>query len=125
MPGGDRGSKDWSLSVTNRLGGKAMTDSTSGSHERRWLRKGIPVGMAALLAVGATAGPALAATAPAGPVTSLVAPTGPDRAGTVRLHLIDPARIDTTSPTHGVREIMVQVWYPATSTRDVPATPYL
>jgi predicted dienelactone hydrolase len=92
------------------------------------LRKAIPLGIAVLLAVGVAAGPALAATAPAtspGPTTSLLAPTGHHRAGTVRLHLVDPTRIDPTSPSHGIREIMVQVWYPATDTRDFASTPYL
>jgi predicted dienelactone hydrolase len=105
-----------------------MNDSMSGSNRRRWLRTAIPVGMAVLVAAGVTAGPALGATAPAtatGPATSLVAPTGHYRAGTVRLHLVDPTRVDPTSPTHGVREIMVQVWYPATGTRDFPPAPYL
>jgi predicted dienelactone hydrolase len=105
-----------------------MTDSMPGPNGRRWLRKAIPVGVAVLLAAGVTAGPALAATAPAipaGPVTSLVAPTGHYRAGTVRLHLVDPARIDPTSPTHGIRELMVEIWYPAVGTRGFPATPYL
>jgi hypothetical protein len=60
-----------------------------------------------------------------GPAPRLVAPTGHYRAGTIRLHLVDPSRIDPTSPTHSVREIMVQVWYPATVTRVFPPTPYL
>ena len=102
-----------------------MTESPSGSNGRRWLRKAIPVGMAVLLGAGVTAGPALAATAPAGPTTSLPAPTGHYRAGTVRLHLVDPNRIDPTSPSHAIRELMVQVWYPATGTRGFPPTPYL
>jgi predicted dienelactone hydrolase len=54
-----------------------------------------------------------------------VAPTGHYRAGTVRLHLVDPTRIDPTSPTQGIRELMVQIWYPATDTRGFPSTPYL
>jgi predicted dienelactone hydrolase len=105
-----------------------MTDSMSGSNGHRWLRNAIPAGIAVLLAAGVTAGPALAATpaaSPAGPATSLVAPTGHYRAGTVRLHLADPARIDPTSPAHGSRELMVQVWYPAAGTRGFPAAPYL
>ncbi len=97
-----------------------MTDST-----HRWLRKAIPVGMAAVLTVGVVAAPASAATGPTGPTTSLPAPTGHQRAGTVRLHLIDPTRIDPTSPTHGPRELMVRIWYPATDTRDFPTAPYL
>jgi predicted dienelactone hydrolase len=106
-----------------------MTGSTSGSNRRWWPRLAIPVGAAAVLVtVGVTAGPALAATAPKAPsglTTSLPAPTGHYRTGTVRLHLVDPARIDPTSPTHGIREIMVQVWYPATDARDFLSAPYL
>jgi len=105
-----------------------MTDSMPGPYGHRWLRRAIPVGIAVLFAVGVTAGPALAATpaaAPAGLTTSLVAPTGHYRAGTVRLHLVDPARIDPTSPTRGLRELEVEVWYPAAGTRGFPSTPYL
>jgi len=105
-----------------------MTDSMSGSNGHRWLIKAIPAGIAVLLAAGVAAGPALAATpaaSPAGLTTSLVAPTGHHRAGTVRLHLVDPTRIDPTSPTHGIRELMVQIWYPATATDGFPSTPYL
>src|SRR6266481_6171171 len=105
-----------------------MTDSMPGPNGRRWLRKAIPACVAVLFAVGVTAGPALAATpaaAPAGLTTSLVAPTGPYRAGTVRLHLVDPARIDPTSPADGLRELMAEIWYPAAVPRGFPATPYL
>ena len=83
-----------------------MTDSMPGPNGHQWLRKAIPAGIAVLFAVGVTAGPALAATpaaAPAGPVTSLVAPTGHYQAGTAWLDLLDPTRIDPTSPTHGHR----------------------
>jgi predicted dienelactone hydrolase len=105
-----------------------MTDSTSISAAHWWLRRAIPAGVTVLLAVGVTAGPALGATmsaATAGPTTSLIAPTGHFRAGTVRLHLVDSARIDPTSPTPGPRELMVQLWYPATGAHGFPATPYL
>ena len=108
-----------------------MTDSTSDTRGRGRLCNAIALSVAVLLTVGATAGPALAATAPAtratpaGLATSLVAPTGHYRAGTVRLHLVDPSRIDPTSPTGGVRELMVQLWYPATDTRRYPPTPYM
>jgi predicted dienelactone hydrolase len=105
-----------------------MADSMCGWNGHRRLRKAIPAGIGALLAVGVTAGPALAATAaaaPAGPTTSLVAPTGHHRAGTIRLHLVDPTRTDPTSPTHGLRELEVQIWYPRTATRGFPSMPYL
>jgi predicted dienelactone hydrolase len=105
-----------------------MTDPMSGSNRHRWLRTAIPAVMVVLLAAGVTADPALGATAPAtpaGPATSLPSPTGHYRAGTVRLHLVDPTRIDPTSPTHGLRELEVEVWYPAAGTRDFPSTPYL
>src|SRR5580698_10510689 len=105
-----------------------MTNSMPGPNGRRWSRKAIPAGIAVLFAAGVTAGPALAATppaAPAGPVTSLVAPTGHYRAGTVRLDLVDPTRIDPTSPAHRLRELEVEVWYPAAGTRGFPPTPYL
>ncbi len=104
-----------------------MTDPTSRSAGRRWLRKAIPISLAALLALGVTAGTALAAP-PAtqiGPATHLVPPTGRHDVGTVRLHLVDATRIDPTSPTHAVREIMVQVWYPATEADRFPSAPYL
>jgi predicted dienelactone hydrolase len=81
-----------------------------------------------VLLAGVTAGPALGATTPAAPgvpTTSLFAPTGHFRAGTVRLHLVDPSRIDPTSPTGGFRELEVQVWYPAADTRDFPSAPWL
>jgi predicted dienelactone hydrolase len=108
-----------------------MTDSMSGSNRRPMTRSAVPLGIAVLLAIGATAGPALAATAPAtsaasaAPTASLVPPTGHFRAGTVRLHLVDPSRLDPTSPIGGVRELMVQVWYPAADTRDFPLAPYM
>jgi dienelactone hydrolase len=105
-----------------------MSDPTSRSAGRRWLRRAVPIGLAVQLALGVTAGAALAAPAsatPAAPTTHLVPPTGHHRVGTVRLHLVDPTRIDPTSPTHAIRELMVQVWYPATDTRGFPSAPYM
>src|SRR5689334_14657183 len=100
-----------------------MTEPMSGSNRRRWLRTTVPLAVTLLLALGVPTDRALAAAAPA--ATSLLMPTGDHRAGTVRLHLVDPARVDPTSPTHGVREIMAQVWYPATDTHGFPSTPYM
>jgi predicted dienelactone hydrolase len=105
-----------------------MNDSTSVSTGRWWLRRAVPAGVTVLLVGGVTAGPAFGASTRAAPgalTTSLIAPTGHFRAGTVRLHLVDPTRIDPTSPAGGLRELMVQVWYPATDTRDFPPTPWL
>jgi predicted dienelactone hydrolase len=111
-------------------GGTPMPDTTSTTHRsagRRWSRTAIPLGVAALLALGSTAGPALATTARTSAViaTSLTPPTGHDRVGTVRLHVVDRTRIDPMSPTHAVRGLMVQIWYPATDTREFPPTPYM
>jgi hypothetical protein len=105
-----------------------MTDALSGSKRLRWMRMAIPAGIAVLFTAGVTGGPAMGATAqatPAVPTVSLLAPTGHYRAGNVRLHLVDPTRIDPTSPTHGLRELEVEVWYPAARTRGFPPTPYL
>ena len=109
-----------------------MSDPTPEMCGRPRSRNAIPLSLAVLLALGVAAGPALAATTPATAAaassvltTSLVPPSGHVRAGTVRLHLIDPTRIDPTSPTGGAREIMVQIWYPAADTRDYPPAPYL
>ncbi|MFI7542194.1 alpha/beta hydrolase family protein [Actinoplanes sp. NPDC049599] len=55
----------------------------------------------------------------------LPAPTGPERLGTVSLHLVDTGRTDPWVPSHPVREIMVQIWYPARHTGGYPAAPWL
>jgi len=85
--------------------------------------------MAVLAAAGVTAVPALGATAPATPGRAGNEPGGAHRAlpgaGTAWLDLLDPTRIDPTSPTHAHRELSVRVWYPAASTRGFPPTPYL
>jgi predicted dienelactone hydrolase len=74
------------------------------------------------LGVGLVAGPASAAPLPQ---LTLPPPTGPDRIGTVELHLVDPTRTDPFVPTHPIRELMVQVWYPARDTARYPAAPWL
>lgn len=73
-----------------------MTDMMRGPTRRRRPGRAIAVGMAMLVAAVVTAGPALGATSPpqAGPASSLVPPTGHFQMGTVRLHLVDPTRID-------------------------------
>ena len=99
--------------------------------------------LAGLLPVAAVAtwliasGPAPRATgpAPAGRASaalsatrtvSLQAPplTGRLPAGTMSLRLADRSRRDPSSPS-GVRELMVQFWYPAQSTRGHAVAPYM
>ena len=75
-------------------------------------------------------GPSVAHAAPGGHPPrrgqlTLPEPTGPDRIGTVSLHLVDEARTDPWLPSHPAREIMVQIWYPATTTTGYPSAPWL
>lgn len=55
----------------------------------------------------------------------LPAPTGPERLGTVALHLVDTTRTDPWVPSQPVREIMVQLWYPAQRAHGYPVSPWL
>ncbi|GAA4975132.1 alpha/beta hydrolase family protein [Actinoplanes utahensis] len=55
----------------------------------------------------------------------LPAPSGPARLGTVALHLRDTSRTDPWVPSRPVREIMVQVWYPARTVRGHLPEPWL
>ena len=77
-----------------------------------------------LVAPGARAAslPDVPLGAPAGhpEVPQLPAPTGPYRVGTLTMHLVDRSRPDPLVPTKPVRELMVQLWYPATRTRGHP-----
>jgi predicted dienelactone hydrolase len=57
---------------------------------------------------------------------SLPRPTGPHRVGTTALHLVDPARLDPWVPSHPLRELMVNLWYPAGDTDGLrPVVPWL
>lgn len=42
---------------------------------------------------------------------TLPAPTGPHPLGTVRLHLVDRARVDPWRDSRPARELMIQIWY--------------
>jgi hypothetical protein len=75
----------------------------------------------------------MAATVPAAPATAttdnpaaltLARPTGPHPTGTVRLHLVDPARPDPLDPRHRPREVVAQLWYPARPAPGRPLAPY-
>lgn len=56
---------------------------------------------------------------------SLPAPTGRHPVGTVSLHLVDHSRRDPWVPSHPLRELMVQLWYPATRTAGLPRARYI
>ncbi|MCB9434292.1 MAG: hypothetical protein H6668_20155 [Ardenticatenaceae bacterium] len=60
------------------------------------------------------------------PIPKLVPPTGPYAIGTATYYLRDDSRAETYSPIPGgPRELMVQIWYPATAATDAPRAPYL
>jgi predicted dienelactone hydrolase len=67
------------------------------------------------------------AAADPAPVTRLTlpAPTGRERIGTVSLHLIDRSRPDPWVATERARELMVSIWYPASSIRGYPRAPWV
>ena len=82
---------------------------------------------AVLLASGlpvATAVPA-SAVQPASVQFTLPAPTGHHRVGTTSLHLVDTSRPDPWVPDRPVRELMIQLWYPAATTHGYPRAPWL
>jgi hypothetical protein len=90
---------------------------------RRWVLGAAAAGAAVSLV--APAGRRVPAWAGAAERLSLPMPTGPERLGTVALHLVDRARVDPWAPTRPVREVMVQVWYPARRFGDQPAAAWL
>ena len=94
--------------------------------------------MSSALAIALTSVLALATAAPAPvlPVPARAAgesarqlvlprPTGPERIGTVSLHLVDRSRPDPWVPSESAREIMVQLWYPASDVRRHPRAPWV
>ncbi|WP_161789900.1 alpha/beta hydrolase family protein [Streptacidiphilus neutrinimicus] len=60
-----------------------------------------------------------------GVTPAIPAPTGPYQVGTVNLHLVDRTRYDPWVPTYPRRELMVQLWYPATQTSGHALAPWL
>jgi predicted dienelactone hydrolase len=90
-----------------------------------------PLRRRTLLTAALASGLGLAAAAPAAAHRrftggyTLPAPTGPECIGTVALHLRDTTRIDPWVPARPVREIMIQIWYPARSTRGHLPAPWL
>ncbi|WP_344499358.1 hydrolase [Dactylosporangium maewongense] len=86
------------------------------------MRRRVVLMAAASAAVAAVPAPAFAA----GPVRLVLpAPTGRHRIGTVALHLVDRSRPDPWVPAERVRELMVQLWYPAHDARRLPLAPWV
>ncbi|GAA3522946.1 hypothetical protein FHR32_007807 [Streptosporangium album] len=56
---------------------------------------------------------------------SLPSPAGQHQVGTVSLHLVDSARRDPWVSSHPLRELMVQLWYPAAHTAGFPRARYI
>ncbi|MFE4882696.1 alpha/beta hydrolase family protein [Streptomyces sp. NPDC056701] len=52
-------------------------------------------------------------------------PSGPHALGTVALHLSDRSRRDPWIATRPVRELMVQLWYPARAATGLPRAPWM
>ncbi|KAA2254122.1 hydrolase [Solihabitans fulvus] len=67
----------------------------------------------------------MASAAPTPLQLTLPAPTGREPIGTVSLHLVDPSRHDDWVPGQPVRELMVQLWYPAADTENYPVAPWM
>jgi predicted dienelactone hydrolase len=78
-----------------------------------------------LAMLAARAAPATASLATRPPRLTLPAPTGHLPAGTVSLHLVDPSRPDPWVPSERVRQLMIQIWYPAHAVGDYPRAPYM
>lgn len=86
------------------------------------LQSGVALLLSPLVSV---ATPAAALPSTQSPQLTLPAPTGPHRTGTVSLHLVDPSRPDPWVPSQPVRELMIQIWYPAAAVDDHPRAPYM
>ena len=72
----------------------------------------------------ARATPAVALQSAVSPQLTLPAPTGRHRLGTTSLYLIDPSRPDPWVPTQRVRQLMIQLWYPADAVDGYPSWPW-
>ena len=72
-----------------------------------------------------SAAPAVARQSAPSPQLTLPAPTGRRRLGTTSLYLVDPSRPDPWVPTQRVRQLMIQLWYPAEAVDGYPGAPYM
>jgi dienelactone hydrolase len=99
---------------------------------RRTIHKSLTAGAIALavsallaVAVSVVADPAAAErAAPAAPSIALPPPSGRFAVGTVSLRWVDASRPDPFLPRRR-REVLVQLWYPATGTASFPPAQYL
>ncbi len=92
---------------------------------RTALLSGLALPLGLLAAKAAKVAPASAVQAKPSARLTLPAPTGPYRSGTVSLYLIDPSRPDPWVPSQRVRQLVIQVWYPAKSVDGFPLAPYM
>jgi dienelactone hydrolase len=72
-----------------------------------------------------TARPAAARQSAHGTRFTLPAPTGRHRLGTTSLYLVDPSRPDPWVPSQRVRQLMIQLWYPADVVDGYSRAPYM
>ncbi len=71
-----------------------------------------------------TSSPPTSVAPPASDVgLTLAAPTGPSPTGTSLIHLVEPTE-DPLNPGSGKRQLMVQLWYPTTTSATQPFAPY-
>jgi predicted dienelactone hydrolase len=91
---------------------------------RTVLLSGVALPLGLLAATAAPAGATALRPAPS-PRLTLPAPTGRRRLGTTSLYLIDPSRPDPWVPAQRVRQLMIQLWYPADAVDGYPRAPYM
>lgn len=87
-----------------------------------WRRLGTIACLATALVAGLLASAPVTA-APSASIT-LPLPTGPYLTGTTLVHLRDQGRVDPLDPAGRPRELMAQLWYPASSGAGKPFAPY-
>ncbi|GAV41496.1 alpha/beta hydrolase family protein [Streptomyces acidiscabies] len=105
----------------------SSADRTTGISRRRAVITGTALGAGlALAAAPAVASPSRASGAVQPPVRLVLPPpSGPRALGTVALRLSDRSRRDPWVAGRPVRELMVQLWYPACAAVGPPRAPWM
>ncbi|WP_157594527.1 alpha/beta hydrolase family protein [Streptosporangium amethystogenes] len=116
------------VATGRRYGGVGAPARTAGAIKRGIFRHGgvVAAGLLAFVATTPTTSTTLAASAQSAPASSglsptssstpyLPKPTGSHPVGTTSLYLKDTSRPDPWVPSVKARELMVSLWYPATS----------